>query len=48
MMRQHMHSTVSSDSCFIFCAEHESKGLCLQLAEYEFKNLSGKNFCTLP
>lgn len=48
MMRQHMHSAVASDSCFIFSAEHESRGLCLQLAKYEFKNLADENFCILP
>lgn len=48
MMGQHMHRAVMSYSCFIFSAEHESRGLCLQLAKYEFKNLADKNFCILP
>lgn len=47
MMRQHMHSAVTSDLFFIFCAEHESRGLCLQLAKCEFKNLADKKFCSL-
>lgn len=47
IFRQHMHNTVMSNWCFIFCTERESKGLCLQLATYQFKSQAHLNFCTL-